>query len=254
MVNGLFTPLGWKTDSSELTSRSPHSYIVLSSKVSAMKHTLTFILTAVCLLTGNSHNVSAAAKTPSKPDTSSDWVIQISPAPGRNSYATQEIRLPLVNGPALTGASEKTVDSAVDSIVIVPRDIPAVPSQPECTNCNSARHPRLDRVAARSRYSAYTNSWPWSQNPYFANLQSVPALDMYSDLIRSNWFGSPYPGRTFYYNGYRPSFRFGSLQYRGFGNYDRMYNPRIIPFGYQYSGSRTYYPALALTSMYPSLP
>ncbi|MFH1301169.1 MAG: hypothetical protein ABIK07_08915 [Planctomycetota bacterium] len=215
-----------------------------------MKHTLTFILTVVCLLAGNTHNSSAAAKVPSKPDTSSTWVVQITPAPGLNSYATREIHLPIVNGPALTGSSEKTVDSAVDSIVIVPRYIPAVPSQPECSNCNSPRRPLMNRMAARSQYSAYTNSWPWSQNSYFANLQSVPGLYMYSDLIRSNWFGSPYPGHTFYYNGYRPSFRFGSLQFRGFGNYDRMYNPRIIPFGYQYSGSRNLFAALALEAQY----
>lgn len=219
-------------------------------KVQTMKNILTFILTVSVILINSAHQTSTAAIEASKPelssakqDTAPAWIVQISPVPGLDSYATREIRFPLQSKQALASATGKTEDS----IVIVPRAIPEVAAKSECANCNRPKRRAMNR-------SAYCHSWPWSHRPYFANLQWNPAQYMYSDFIRSNWFGSPYPGHSFYYSGYRPSFRFGSLQFRGFGNYDRMYNPRIIPFGYQYTGSPTYYAALALTSMFPSLP
>lgn len=171
-------------------------------------------------------------------DTVPTWTIEITPAPGLNSYATRNVAVPLHQD-----STDAAQDSS-DTIVIKPRDIP---DTPVCENCQTSRHP-IPRVT--SRYS----NWNWLRNAEYADIRSVPALYLYSDLIRSNWFGSPYRGHYFYYNGYRPSFRFGSLQFRGFGNYDRMYNPRIMPFGYQYAGPRSYYTALALTSMFPTLP
>ncbi|WP_145218121.1 hypothetical protein [Gimesia alba] len=215
-----------------------------------MKNILTFTLTVSVILINSAHQTSTAAIEASKPelysakqDTAPTWTIGISPAPGLNSYATREIQFSLASNQVLTSSTKKSDDT----IVIVPRAIPEVAAKPECANCNRPRRRAMNR-------SAYCHSWPWSRRSYFANLQLSPAQYMYSDFIRSNWFGSPYPGHSFYYSGYRPSFRFGSLQFRGFGNYDRMYNPRIIPFGYQYAGSPTYYAALALTSMFPSLP
>lgn len=208
-----------------------------------MKNSLTFTLTVSAILINCAFQTSEAAiEAPkpaadsTKPDTTSAWIVQISPAPGLGSYATRKTSFPVGQRTNLT--------SSDTSIVIVPRVIPVLPAKP--ASAISQRRP-LNR-------SVYCNSWPWSRSPYYANLQSNPAQYMYGDLIRSNWFGTPYPGHSFYYSGYRPSFRFGSLQFRGFGNYDRMYNPRIIPFGYQYTGSRTYYAALALTSMLSSIP
>ncbi|WP_339729059.1 hypothetical protein [uncultured Gimesia sp.] len=217
-----------------------------------MKNILTFILTVSAILINSAQPTSAAAieaskpePSSTKPDTTPTWTVEISPAPGLDSYATREFHFPIVNGPDLNDSSEKATDSATDSIIVVPRNVPAVAPQPECSHCKPSCHPVMNRVTSRNRYS-----YPSSQNSYFANLQSIPALNMYSDLIRSNWFGTPYPGHSFYYSGYRPSFRFGSLQFRGFGNYDRMYNPRIIPFGYQYTGSRNRFAALALAEQY----
>lgn len=211
-----------------------------------MKYILTFTLTVSALLLNNMHQTSSAAIEATKPEASSakqdtppTWIVQISPAPGLDSYATREFQFPLTSEQEPVSTTEK----ANHSIIIVPRDIPSIPAKPACADCDVTKRRPLNR-------SAYCNSWPWSRNSYFTNLQSNPSLYMYSDLVRSNWFGSPYRGHSFYYNGYRPSFRFGSLQYRGFGDYDRMYNPRIIPFGYQLTGSRGFYAALALAEQY----
>lgn len=213
-----------------------------------MKLNLTSFTVCTALLSGSLLQSTGAAIEAPKPVSveaetapSATWTIEITPAPGLNSYATKTVQVPLHQEPT------ETDQKSSDAIVIVPRDIPVI-AQKECDNCQP--HRLVRQLAAR--YGAGFGSLP--TNGYFANLQSVPALYMYSDLIRSNWFGSPYQGHSFYYNGYRPSFRFGSLQYRGFGNYDRMYNPRIIPFGYQYSGARDYYKILALTSMLSNLP
>ncbi|QDT92058.1 hypothetical protein [Gimesia algae] len=213
-----------------------------------MKNLLPLLTTVACLL-GSSH--AQAAIEAQKPDSHSEttttettpqWIVQISPAPGVNSYATRETRFPLMQS---LQPADKKPDSK-DLIIIAPREIPDVQSTAVCENC-TARQTPINR-------SYYLRSMPWYQNSTFARLQGSPANYMYGDLIRSNWFGSPYQGNTFYYNGYRPSFRFGSLQFRGFGNYDRMYNPRIIPFGYQFAGLQDFYTALAWTSMFPSLP
>ncbi|QDU03938.1 hypothetical protein V6x_36610 [Gimesia chilikensis] len=224
-----------------------------------MKLNLTLTLVCAALLSGSLLQTTRAAieapkpkltdaettphlKAPAKAASADTWTIEITPAPGLNSYATKQVQVPLHQ------TQPASAENAADTIVIVPRDIPQIPEQ-ECEHC-TAPHRSIQRMAAQYGF----RSWPLATNGYFANLQSVPALYMYSDLIRSNWFGSPYHGHSFYYNGYRPSFRFGSLQYRGFGNYDRMYNPRVIPFGYQYSGARDYYRILALTSMLANLP
>lgn len=214
-----------------------------------MKLNLTSFTVCTALLSGSLLQSTGAAIEAPKPVPAQDetvpsktWTIEITPAPGLNSYATKTVQVPLHQ------EQTETAQKSSDAIVIVPRDIPVI-AQQECDNCQSHRRPVRHPLAG----SVY-RSWSLPTNGYFANLQSIPALYMYSDLIRSNWFGSPYQGHSFYYNGYRPSFRFGSLQYRGFGNYDRMYNPRIIPFGYQFSGARDYYRILALTSMLSSLP
>ncbi|WP_145310938.1 hypothetical protein [Gimesia fumaroli] len=211
-----------------------------------MKNILTFLLTASVILSNSAHQTSTAAIEAPKPelssakqDTAPIWTIEISPAPGLDSYATREIHFPLDSKQTLAASTE----NSDDTIVIVPRAIPEVAAKPKCENCNRPQRRTRNR-------SAYCHSWPWSRRPYYANWQWSPAQYMYGDFIRSNWFGSPYPRHTFYYNGYRPSFRFGSLQFRGFGNYDRMYNPRIIPFGYQFTGSRGFYAALALAEQY----
>ena len=233
-----------------LKSRRPLRLAFQVRKVQTMKYILTFSLTVSAVLTNYANQPAAAAIEASKPELSSQiseqeptWTVEISPAPGLDSYATREIRFPFDSKLALTSLSKKSDGS----IVIVPRAIPDVAAKPECANCNRPKRRAMNR-------STYCHSWPWSRRSYFANVQWSPALYLYSDFIRANWYGSPYPGHIFYYNGYRPSFRFGSLQFRGFGNYDRMYNPRMIPFGYQYAGSPTHYAALALTSMYPWLP
>ncbi|QDV18990.1 hypothetical protein Pan153_36510 [Gimesia panareensis] len=216
-----------------------------------MKLNLIFTLVCAAVLSGGLLQSTRAAIEAPKPNPeaaetapSETWTIEITPAPGLNSYATKKVQVPLEE------TQTQTAQKTSDTIVIVPRDIPVI-AHKECDNCPPHRRP-VRHPLARSGYGF--GSWTLPTNGYFANLQSVPALYMYSDLIRSNWFGSPYRGHSFYYNGYRPSFRFGSLQYRGFGNYDRMYNPRIIPFGYQFSGSRDYYRILALTSMLSNLP
>lgn len=209
-----------------------------------MKNIVILTLTVFALLITGAHQSSSAAIEALKPEqtetTKSEtpvWTVEISPAPGLDSYATREIRFPE------TDNQEASSVNSADTIVIQPRAIPDVPADPECNNCQHQTH--------RSRCrSAYCQSRPWSRSAWYPSLQSYPGLDLYSDLIRSNWYGSPYPGHIFYYNGYRPSFRFGSLQFRGFGDYDRMYNPRIIPFGYQYTGLRGYYTALALTEQF----
>jgi len=219
---------------------------VPSSKVLTMKNILTFILTISAIQFNCAPPTSAAdtettqPELPSTiPDTPPTWTVEITPAPGPNSYATRKISFPVQSIQTRASSTGKSDDS----IIILPRPISAVPTKPECATCNHRQRKPMNR-------SAYCNSWPWSRSRYYANQQSNPALDLYSDLVRSNWFGSPYQGHTFYYNGYRPSFRFGSLQFRGFGNYDRMYNPRIIPFGYQYTGSRSLFAALALAEQY----
>ncbi|QDU10515.1 hypothetical protein [Gimesia aquarii] len=222
-----------------------------------MKNLLTFSIGVGLILFNCFANDTLAANEVTKPEnvsTETDraqiWTVQISPAPGLNSYATREINFGSSNDSILTNAPV----NATNLIEIEPRTIPAVAEVPECSQCNHPRHRANNRVAYRNRYSTYHNPFPWFQNYYYGNRYSAPALYMYSDLIRSNWYGSPYFGHSFYYNGYRPSFTFGSLQFRGFGYYDRMYNPRIIPFGYQYAGSPTYYARLALISQYPTLP
>lgn len=242
-------------------------FIVMTSKISvvylskfkvpAMKNLLSFSLVIGSVLFNCFAYDTQAAIEATKPesvssesDTTHTWTVQISPAPGLNSYATREINFDTVNGPILTSAPANTGDL----IEIEPRAIPAIAEMPDCSNCNPPQHRAINRALYRNRYSNYRNSFPWFQNDYYGNRYSAPALYMYSDLRRSNWYGSPYFGHSFYYNGYRPSFTFGSLQFRGFGYYDRMYNPRIIPFGYQYAGSPTYYARLALISQYPTLP
>lgn len=221
---------------------NPSEDHVLYLEVTAMKKLLPLLTAFACLL-GSSQ--SQAAIEAQKPDSLSEttttdktpaWIVQISPAPGVNSYATRETRFPLDPGPQPVANKS----DSKDLIVIAPREIPDVKSTAVCENCTSRPGP-IQR-------SYYVRSMPWYQSSTFARLQGSPASYMYGDFIRSNWFGSPYQGNTFYYNGYRPSFRFGSLQFRGFGNYDRMYNPRIIPFGYQFAGLRDYYVALAIAS------
>lgn len=223
--------------------------ISLSSKVSTMKNLLTLLLATGCTLFCNiPDDIHAAMKdsakksTSSKSDTQPNWLVQITPRIRVNSVASDETGAPALNGPALNISTGKPVDSIVISPRFIPLDV--APKQP-CL---------VKRTCLRNRYVASRHSFPWLLNYSFGNQYSTPALDLYSDFVRSNWYGSPYHGNYFYNQGYRPSFRFGSLQFRGFGNYDRMYNPRRIPFGYQYSGSRTYYAALALTSMYPTFP
>ncbi len=213
-----------------------------------MKNLLPLLTVIVCLLTSSRSQAAIEAQKPDSrsettaTDTTPEWIVQISPAPGVNSYATRETRFPLDPSPQAVATSP---DSR-DLIVIAPRVIPDVKSTAVCENC-TARSTPINR-------SYYLRSMPWYQSSKFTRLQGFPASYMYGDFIRSNWFGSPYQGNTFYYNGYRPSFQFGSLQFRGFGNYDRMYNPRIIPFGYQFAGLQDFYTALAWTSMFPSLP
>lgn len=222
-----------------------------------MKNVLTFCLALGSILFSCFPTETQAALEAPKPerassnfDTANTWIVQITPAPGVDSYATREISFDLVNGPVLTSTSM----GKADLIEIVPRKIPIVASKSECYNCNILTHRTAHPIVYQRRYPIYRNSFPWLQNYAYWNQYSAPAFYMYSDFIRSDWYGSPYRGNYFYYRGYRPSFGFGSLQFRGFGAYDRMYNPRIIPFGYQYSGSRTYYANLALTAMYPSYP
>lgn len=221
-----------------------------------MKNVLKICLVVTPILLSGIHNQTQAALEATKPesglsksDTTQTWVVQITPAPGVDSYATRKISFDLVDGPVLTSTSNKA-----NSIEIVPREIPIVASKSECSNCNQLMHRATRPIVYQRRYPIYRNSFPWLQNYAYFNPYSAPAFYMYTDFIRSDWYGSPYRGNYFYYQGYRPSFRFGSLQFRGFGAYDRMYNPRIIPFGYQYTGSRTYYANLALTAMYPSYP
>lgn len=222
-----------------------------------MKKVMTFCLAVGSILYIAFQTETQAEVKPLKPeaalsnsDTTNTWVVQISPAPGVDSYATREISFGLADGPALTSS----VVNKPDLIEIVPRTIPTISSQPTCPECNAPHRRAQHRMAYLYRYPVYRNTFPWLQNYAYFNPYASPAFYMYSDFIRSDWYGSPYRGNYFYYRGYRPSFGFGSLQARGFGAYDRMYNPRIIPFGYQYSGSRTYYANLALTAMYPSFP
>ncbi|WP_417382953.1 hypothetical protein [Gimesia sp.] len=205
-----------------------------------MKNLPPLLTVVICLFACSRSQAAIEAQKPETSaettDTAPAWIVQISPAPGVNSYATREIRFPLDQSPQ---PAESESDSR-DLIVIAPRVIPEIKATAVCENCATRPTP-IQR-------SYYVQSMPWYQGSAFARLQSYPASYMYGDFIRSNWFGSPYQGNTFYYNGYRPSFRFGSLQFRGFGNYDRMYNPRIIPFGYQFAGLRDYYVALAIAS------
>ena len=232
-----------------LNKKILRSSISLSTKVSTMKNILTLILATGCTLFSIvPHNIYAAIEdspkesASSKPDTQQNWLVLITPRIRVDSYASEESTTPALSGPSLHSLSGKSVDS----IVISPRIIPlTIPKKLPCLT---------QRTCLRNRHSANRNSFPWLLNYTFGNQYSTPALDLYSDFVRSDWYGSPYQGNYFYNQGYRPSFRFGSLQFRGFGNYDRMYNPRIIPFGYQYAGSRTYYAALALTSMYSTSP
>lgn len=212
-----------------------------------MKKTLTLILSLACILFGSiSTDIYAANdNTPpkpasSKPDTQQSWIVQITPRLAQKSYESKISIAPALKGPAIKSTNNK----AASSVIISPRVIPNV-SQKQ-------KHSLTQRTIRQIRNLAYRNSFPWMFSYTYGNRYSTPAFDMYSDLVRSNWYGSPYHGHYFYNQGYRPSFRFGSLQFRGFGNYDRMYNPRIIPFGYQYAGSRTYYAALAMTAMYPT--
>ena len=232
-----------------LEKEKPRSSIFLSSKVSAMKNILTLILAVGCFLFGSVPDDIRAANenTPketaaSKADTRQTWIVQITPGFGLNSYESNVTISPALSGPVLSSSPGKTVGS----IVISPRAIPK----------DSLKRQRSlsQRAVLSNRSPAYRNGFPWLLNYSYGNRYSTPALDMYSGFVRSDWYGSPYRGHFFYNQGYRASFRFGSLQFQGFGNYDRMYNPRIIPFGYQYAGSRTYYAALAMTSMYPTYP
>ncbi|WP_417378144.1 hypothetical protein [Gimesia sp.] len=207
-----------------------------------MKNFLLLLTTVACLLGISQSEAAIEAQKPvsnsetTSTDATPEWIVQISPAPGVNSYATRETRFPLDQRPHPVVSKS----DSKDLIVITPRAIPDVKSTAICENCTAHSTP-INR-------SYYLRSMPWYQSSSFARLQGSPASYMYGDFIRSNWFGSPYHGNTFYYNGYRPSFRFGSLQFRGFGNYDRMYNPRIIPFGYQFAGLRDFYAALAIAS------
>ena len=221
----------------------------LNFEVTAMKNLLPILTIVACLLGTSHYQTSHAAIQARKPandsetttastttDTVPEWIVQISPTPGMNSYATRETRFPLEQGPQPVSSKS----DSNDLIIIAPREIPHVNSTAVCENCTTRSTP-INR-------SYYLRSMPWYQRYTFAGMQGSPASYMYGDFIRSDWFGSPYRGNTFYYNGYRPSFRFGSLQFRGFGNYDRMYNPRIIPFGYQFAGLRDFYAALAIAS------
>ena len=209
-----------------------------------MKNILTLILSVGYILFGCIPNdICAAIKNEpqksaaSKADTRPSWIVQITPRFVQNSYESDA-----TIAPPLSSSPEKTVASIVISPRAIPKDLP------------KKQQSLTQRRVLLNRNPTCRNGFPWLLNYSYGNRYSTPALDMYSDLVRSDWYGSPYRGHFFYNQGYRPSFRFGSLQFQGFGNYDRMYNPRIIPFGYQYAGPRTYYAALAITSMYPTFP
>ncbi|MCH9654781.1 MAG: hypothetical protein K0U86_06255 [Planctomycetes bacterium] len=214
-----------------------------------MKNFLTLFLAVGCILFGCVPNESLAENQnsplltiPAKTDTKQAWIVQITPRISLNSYDSDVNLSPALSAPTLSNSPGKTVGSVVISPRVIPKDSP------------KKQQRLIQRSVSRTRYYGCQNSFPWLLNYAYGNQYSTPALDMYSDFIRSDWYGSPYRGNYFYNQGYRPSFRFGSLQFQGFGNYDRMYNPRLIPFGYQYSGSRTYYAALAMTAMSPSFP
>ena len=110
-----------------------------------MKNLLPLLTVIVCLLTISRSQAAIEAQKPDSrsettaTDTTPEWIVQISPAPGVNSYATRETRFPLGPGPQAVATSP---DSR-DLIVIAPRVIPDVKSTAviTCDRCPGIRVP-----------------------------------------------------------------------------------------------------------------